>query len=169
MLHHRRTETKAVYFVEDVLESHSLRTEAKSAVSSVFVFFQYSLSSVQTPQLSTVTDTLWIDDHPLQSLPVLGRALTRQHVSPQIFITGNRDSVQETVVQLVISSLFLCPHFQLLAPLILEKPTKTISTLQIYQPYLIPPLKVQVKNTHTFPSGSCGGLSPMFGSSCSSW
>ena len=55
-------------------------------------------------------------------------------------LIGNQDqdSVQEAVVQLVLSSLFLCPHFQLLAALVLEKPTVTISTLQIYQPCLIP-------------------------------
>ena len=69
MLHHRRTETKAVSFVEDVQESHSLRTEAMSAVYSVFFFFfslfQYSsLSSEQTPLLSTVTDALWMDGSP---------------------------------------------------------------------------------------------------------
>ena len=65
MLHHRQTETKAVYFVEDVQESHSLRTEATSVVTSgSFSLFQYSLTSVETPHLSTVTDELWMDGSP---------------------------------------------------------------------------------------------------------
>ena len=51
-LHHRQTETKAVCVVEDVQESHSLRTEATSAVTSACLrLVQYSLSSEQTPHL----------------------------------------------------------------------------------------------------------------------
>ena len=46
MLRHRPTEIKAVFVVEDVQESHSLRTEATSAVTSgSFSLFQYSWSS----------------------------------------------------------------------------------------------------------------------------
>ena len=98
MLHHKRTETKAVYFVEDVQESHSLRPEATSAVTSG----SFSLFSILWALCRHLTSPLspmlcrWMV-HPLQSLPVLGRAPTRQHVSPQNLITGNQDSVQETV------------------------------------------------------------------------
>ena len=67
-----------------------------------------------------------------------------------------RQRVKKTVT---VCNLLLCPHFQLLAALVLEKLTVTISTLQIHQPCLIPPHKLQVKDTHTFPSGSCGGSS----------
>ena len=127
-------------------ESHSLRTEATSAVNSgYFSLFSilWALSRHLTSPLSLMLCG-WMD-HPLQSLPVLGRAPTRQHVSPQNLITGNQDSVEETVVQLVLSSLFLCPHFQLLAALVLETQTGTISTLHIYQPCLIPLVKYRWK------------------------
>ena len=61
------------------------------------------------------------------------------------WITCCRAFLSWAVQEAVFSRLFLCPHFQLLDALVLEKPTVTISTLQIYQPCLIPLVKSRWK------------------------
>ena len=143
MLHHRWIETKAVYFVDvqnifHVGESHRGQKLHQQLLLVLLAFFSIlgALSRHFTSPLSLMLCG-WMD-HPLQSLPLLGRAPTRQYVSPQNLITGNQDSVQEAVVQLVLISPVLCPHLRLLAALVLEKRTVTISTLRTYQPCLIP-------------------------------
>ena len=110
----------------------------------------------------------WMD-HPLQSLPVLSWALTRQHVIKQNtddrksgFSSGNRRPTcpQQPVPLHTLSAAF-CSHSG-------ETNSDHQHSADVSAMF-DPPRKVQVKDTHAFPSGSCGGSSPLFGSSCSSW
>ena len=144
----------------------SPRTEATSAVTSgSFSLFQYSWSSEQTLHLSSVTDALWMDGSPAAEPSSPGPS-TNQTICQSTKLDYRKSG---------FSSGGCCPtrpHQPSPLPT-LEAPgcSRSGETNSDHQhssnisAMFDPPRKVKVKDTHSFPSGSSGGSSPLFGSS----
>ena len=87
-----------------------------------------------------------------------------QTLSPRILITGNQQSVQ--------NRLPTRPQHPVPLPTLSAPGCSRSGEMNSDHQYSTdisamfdPPCDIQVKDTHTFPSGFCGGSSPMFGSS----
>ena len=166
MLHHRQTETKAVYFHVFffmmfkifLCSGVSQRTEATSAVTSGSLsLFHFSLSSEQTLHLSSVTDALWIDGSPATEPSSPGPS-TNQTICQSTKLDYRKSGFSSG------SCCQIRPHQPIPLPTLStpgsSRSGETNNDHQLsvdISAMFDPPCKVKVKDTHTFPSGSSGG------------
>ena len=108
------TEVRNVYCLLSSWHLGSNWTRELLRVSGALALESVSLFASSTTLPTDLIENLW--QHQVCKIGLTHLMLHRswtEHVSPQNLIIGNQDSVQETVVQLIVSILFLRPHFQL--------------------------------------------------------